>query len=746
MHTRAKLLYGSASIAFAFLVPSQAAAQDAAGNSSQAATAASAPATPPASSGATVAPGDVPTEIVVTAQKRSERLLDVPMSVTATSGTTLTEARITSTGSLQQVSPGLVTVSNGFAFTPAIRGISSSGTSPGDENNVSLYLDDVYLGASLAGLFDLKDIERVEVLKGPQGTLFGRNATGGAIRIVTKAPSFTPAVDVSADYGFDFKQITLGGYTTGPITDSVAASLNLFYNNGGSYYRGVGPNVGKRYGADQSFTSRGKLLFKPTSDFNVTVAADYSNRSDNTVFLASPRGGRNVNQTNPAYVAPKPYEYAGSTQPIIKIKGYGASVDANWTPGNYLSVRSITAYRAAKGLFQFDSDRSNISVSSSALKQNQYTISQELNLSSPSTDSLTWIAGLYYYHSIALNPYFRSYSGDAPTGTVIADFRTRVGTESYAGFGEVTWNATDRLHLTGGGRYNYEKKAFTFNDIVRAAGLRSADVSKAYSSFTYRAVARYDFTHNWNIYFSASDGFKSGVFNAYALPAIPVKPEQISALEIGTKGRIAGITLTAAAFRYNYDNIQVQGQTINNGVFVITLNNAAKAVIKGFEATASGDLGRNFSFDLGLSALPTANYKDFARAQVFIPNPATGGATNTVPYDASGSRIIRSPKWQFNARLAYHDVIADGKLLVSANYSYNDGFYWQPGNFSPEGSYSVLNMRASWTDPNGRITYSIWVDNLTNSQYSVYTANNAVSINDTLAKPRQVGVGIAFKF
>lgn len=740
MRARAKLYLGSASLALAVSAADRAAAQDAAGTSRQTI------ATAPAQAEPTAALDDSQKDIVVTAQKRSERLLDVPMSITATSGATLTQVRITSTGDLQQVSPGLVTVNNGFAFTPAIRGISSSGTSPGDENNVSLYLDDVYLGASLAGLFDLKDIERVEVLKGPQGTLFGRNATGGAIRIVTRAPSFTPGVDVSADYGLDFRQITLGGYATGPISDTVAASLNLFYNNGGNYIRGVGPDLGKRYGADKSFTARGKLLFKPTSDFSVTLAADYSNRADATVFLASPRGGRNVNQTNPAYVAAGDYEYAGSTQPGSRTISYGASADATWTPGKYLTVRSITAYRAAEGTYQFDSDRSSVSVSSSLLQQRQYTISQELNLSGPSSDRLTWIAGLYYYHSIARNPFFQSYAGDVPTGTVIANFRTRVGTESYAGFGEATWNVSDRLHLTGGGRYNYETKAFTFNDIVRAAGLRSANASQSWSSATYRAVARFDLARNWNVYASASDGFKSGVYNAYALPAIPVQPEQIEALEIGTKGRIAGITLTAAAFRYLYNNIQVQGQTVNNGVFVVTLNNAAKAVIKGFEASASGDLGKNFSFDLGLSALPTANYREFNKAQVFIPNPATGGTTNTVPYDASGSRIIRSPKWQANARLVYHDMLANGKVLVSVNYAYNDGFFWQPGNFSPEGAYSVVNARASWTDPNGRLTYSIWVDNLTDAVYSVYTANNAVSINDTLAKPRQVGVGLALKF
>src|SRR5438270_12558766 len=140
-------------------------------------------------------------EVVVTAQKRTERLLDVPMSIAAVSGEQITAAGITTTSEIQQLTPSVASVHNGLAFTPSIRGISSIGTSSGDETNVAVYLDDVYLGTPITGVFDLLDVERVEILKGPQGTLFGRNATGGAFRIVTRAPQFAPQGNVSADYG-----------------------------------------------------------------------------------------------------------------------------------------------------------------------------------------------------------------------------------------------------------------------------------------------------------------------------------------------------------------------------------------------------------------------------------------------------------------------------------------------------------------------------------------------------------------
>jgi iron complex outermembrane receptor protein len=685
-------------------------------------------------------------DIVVTAQKRSERLLDVPMSISATSGEQLEAAGISSTGDLQQISPGLVTVNNGLSFTPAVRGVSSVGTSPGDETNVSLYLDDVYLGAPLAGLFDLKDIQRVEVLKGPQGTLFGRNATGGAVRIVTMAPSFTPRAEVSADYGFDFDEITLGAYATGPLSEIVAGSLNLYYTNNDGYIKGVGPNEGKRYGINETFATRGKLLFNLAPNLDVTVAADYSDRNDNAVFALAPHDRQNSNRNTPGAVIAGPYEYAGSTQPAVKVESSGVSVDANWDPNDYLSVRSITAYRSADGYYRTDTDRTNLSVGALVLPQYQDTFSQELNFSGPADGRLSWIAGLYYYYSKAGNPSFASYAGDAPGGTVVADYRNEVITDSYAAFGELTWHVTDRLHLTAGGRYTTETKDFTFQDIVRAAGLRSGAAKETWESPTYRLVARYDFAPDWNVYASASNGFKSGVFNAGSLPAIPVEPEEIDAIELGVKGKINGITLTAAAFSYDYSNIQVQGQTfIPGGAWVITLSNAAQAKIEGFEVTASGALTDKLAFDVGLSALPTADYERFTGAQVFIPN-ATGGNTSTVPYDASGSRIIRAPKYQGNIRLTYSDTLAGGELKASTSYSYNDGFNWQPGNFSPEDNYSLLNARIAWTEPRGVLTYAVWGTNLLDTEYSIYTASTGVGVSDALAKPRQIGVGLTARF
>ncbi len=303
---------------------------------------------------------------------------------------------------------------------------------------------------------------------------------------------------------------------------------------------------------------------------------------------------------------------------------------------------------------------------------------------------------------------------------------------------------TDKLHLTLGIRYTDEEKEYQYENIFDA----SADESESWDNTSYRVVGRYDFSQSANVYLSYSTGFKSGVYNAYGLPTTgPVKPEEIEAWEFGAKARVAGITLTGAVFAYDYTDIQVQGQTfLPDGTWVVTLNNAAEAEIEGIELTASGALTDSLSFNVGYSGLPTAEYSDYSGAQVFVFNEMTGGTDSVVPFDATGSRIIRAPRHQFNAQLLYETLVADGNLRASVSYSYNDGFYWQPGDLTPEDSFELVNAKVSWTEPGDRYTFSVWGENLTDELYSVYTATTAAGIADAYAQPLQVGVGISARF
>ncbi len=687
-------------------------------------------------------------EIIVTAQKRGERQRDVPMSIAALSGDQLTQSGVFTTINLQQTTPGVVTVNNGFGFLPVIRGIQSTGTSPGDETNVAVYLDDISIGTPIGGFFDLADVERIEVLKGPQGTLYGRNATGGAIKIVTRKPSYDTQGTASLDYGFHYREIKASGYLTGKLAEGMAGSISAAVRRGRGFIKGIAGNDGDYYGAPRNYMVRGKLLAEPSSNFSAVLAADTWRQQNDSVFVSFVKDGLNP-FPGPGSVANAPFRYASVTQPKADLKGYGFSLDMNWQPNDAVNVRSLTGFRHVDVHSQSDTDRTNQSIGSNQLSQYQDGFSQEIDISGERDKTITWLVGGFYWRSTAANPYFRTITGDSPGGTIAANFTNHMRSEALAGFADVTANLDD-LHLTGGLRYNSEKKTFHWQNLVNLAAPQT-DRAKRWNSTTWRAVARYDLTPDANVYFSASTGFKSGVYNAYSGLGIPVNPEKIRALELGAKARLAGINLAFAAYDYKYTDIQVSAYSFvgTPPALQLTLSNAATAKMRGLELNADAALGGGFSFAAGIGWEPTARYSKFTTSQVVAPiTGATGPIIQQVlvPYDSSGSRLVRTPKVTANLRLNYETEIAEGTFNGSVSTSYMSRKFWQPGNFSPESAFALVNSTLSWTEPSKRVTFSIWGNNLTNRAYYTDYVPNVRGDSVKFSPRREVGVGARYAF
>lgn len=698
-------------------------------------------------------------EIVVTAQKREERLLEVPISISVMSGEDMVQNGINSTVNLSQAAPGIVTVNNGFGFLPVVRGIQSTGTSPGDETNVAIYLDDVSIGTPIAGFFDLADIERVEVLKGPQGTLYGRNATGGAIKIVTRRPSFETSGKVSADYGFHYNELKATAFVTGKITDQLAGSLSGTYRTSDGFIKGTGPNAGRSFGGADNYVLRGKLLWQPSTNFSALLSGDVWRQQNNSVFISHIKDGINPFPNIPGTIPNRPYENAGSTEPMARLRGFGGSLDMNWDSDGGINVRSLTAYRHVAVNSQSDTDRTSLGTGqavsgSNQISQYQKSLSEELTISSPSDETFTWLAGGYYYNSRAGNPYFRTYAGDAVRGgTIAANFTNKVKSEVFAGFGEVTLNLAERLHVTGGLRYNTEKKTFHWQNLVNLAAAQ-VDRKRTWNSATWRGVVRYDLTDNANVYFSASTGFKSGVYNAYSSLGIPVNPEKVTAFELGAKARVAGINLALAGYAYKYRDIQVSSYTQvgNPPTLQLTLSNAARAKMRGIEFTADGKLGGGFNFAAGISWEPTAKYEAFTAAQVTVPLTAAELAVaapgiiqkTVVPFDVSGSRTVRTPEVTGNLRLGYEADLFGGEFNGSVNTAYTSAFYWQPGNLSRENEHVIVNFRLSWTK--NRVTYSVFGNNVTHPDYRTDYVPNARGDSVKFVARDEWGVGVSYAF
>src|SRR5690606_1552840 len=273
--------------------------------------------------------------------------------------------------------------------------------------------------------------------------------------------------------------------------------------------------------------------------------------------------------------------------------------------------------------------------------------------------------------------------------------------------------------------------------------------SKSWSSPTYRAVARYDLSRDANVYVSVSNGFKSGVFDAYSANPVPVDPEKVNAIEIGTKARVNDITLAAAAYAYDYTDIQVASFATVGGAIVQSLSNAAEATMRGLEFSAEGPVSDHLSFSAGLNWLPTARFDTFETASVTVPIPGASAppfGQVVAPYDVSGSRVPRTPDWTVNLRLTYAAPLWNGDFSGTVSAFYSPGFYWQPGNLTEEEAYDIVNFRLAWTDAAGRFTYSVWGTDITDSAYSFFTAPNALGDSISIAQGRQLGVGFAMRF
>jgi iron complex outermembrane receptor protein len=303
--------------------------------------------------------------------------------------------------------------------------------------------------------------------------------------------------------------------------------------------------------------------------------------------------------------------------------------------------------------------------------------------------------------------------------------------------------------VTGGVRYSSETKDFFYQYLV-PSGVPATNTAHSWNSPTYRFVARYDIAENANVYASISDGFKSGVYNAYSALANPVNPEKVTAYEVGAKARVGGITLTAAAYAYEYKDIQVSAYVTVNGQLLVSLSNAASARMRGLEFTADGRIMEGLNFNVGIGWEPTAKYVNYTSAQVVQPIPGATGpvvAQVVVPYNASGSQTVRTPPFTGNIRLHYQSAFLDGQFNGDIDGAYTSAYYWQPGNYSREAPAFIANARIGWTDKNHFATYSVYATNFTNTRYFTDQVPNVLGSDTAEVAPgREVGIGLNLNF
>jgi len=696
-------------------------------------------------------------EIVVTAEKRAEKLHEVPISITVVTSQDLVKAGVTTNLDLTQLVPGLKMDRIAGFTNPAIRGVTTSIDEPGADPNVATYIDGIYQSNPAAGTFDLPDVQRIDVAKGPQGTLFGRNATGGAIQIFTLDPSdeFTGHLGVSYAR---FHDQTVKAYLAGPIIEGkVFASISGFEETADSYYTNVGPPM--TLNGISSHAVRAKIIVKPTEDLKLTFIGFGGQHGDASAVLGNPLNGISVAQLIPGSVIPtRPYNVAGNFAPREVVDGDGASVKAEYNSSllgaftltssynhvnTHLVVPTADAY-VPGGLDQYYFAQSPAD-----------TYQVELDLASVKYGPFSYIGGVNYYNDN------QSYAPLVVTfmNQGVATIFTKQTSHAYSAFGEATYEFTDDLSAILGARYSLETRTVFGN--LYFAGLFGTsppngwvqDGQKTFVSTTPRFSLRDKITSNTNIYFTYSEGFKSGLFDAASVPIAGttgtpalVQPEKLRAYEIGIKSApTKWYNFDAAIFRYKYSDQQLASYHVVNGLPLGTIQNAASSSIYGADLEGSVKPVPEFTLHAGISLLH-AKYDSFPNASVNLPAPGDAGNINS-PADATGNTLERAPKWTATFSGTYAKDYEIGHVSLTGNVYHSDRIYYDFANYYSQKAYTDVGFNAS-IQPAAmpRFTVSVYGKNLTDNAVilGAFIQSNASAVS--WAPPRTFGFNVSYDF
>ena len=680
-------------------------------------------------------------EIIVTAQRRGENLQSVPLTVTAISGQDAQRMGVTDTSSLTAAVPGLDFSRQANAATPFIRGVGATSSLIGNEASVATYVDGVYISAPQAALFTLNNIAHIEVDKGPQGTLFGRNATGGVVQVNTRDPSQDTQVDAQLGYG-NYRTTTESLYATTGISSDLAADIALY-----DLYQSKGWGKDVTTGVDayteRDWGGRTKLLWTPGESTHVMLAGDFSVSQGEQGLGLSPlpgtRGLDGVTSNSGFYnTAVNPNDYYKSTV-------YGGSLkveqDLGWA--RLLSISAARRYRVPFGL---DQDSTPLPLIGANIQGRDRSYSEELQLQSLGADKVTWIGGLYYLNDVS-NYEPLGLSGLALQGLPYSDVFSTQNLRSYSAFGQTTIEVIDATHLTLGARYTSDHRGIVGETVLPLGpggspiAAEPASQSAVFSKPTWRVSLDHQFTNDLLGYVSYNRGFKSGVFDALAYSNPAVKPEVLDAYEVGVKSEFFAhrLRINGSAFDYKYQNIQID--QLENGVS--TLLNAAKAKIYGADLDVAVIPANGLTLGAAMEYLH-GRYDSFPNAPLYTPLPTGGDLPSS--FDAAGKTTVRSPDFVGNVTASYELPVSIGSFDVVTGAYYNSGFYWNPDDRIKQPAYTLVNASATWSAPKADWDVRLWGKNLTSRRYYSYETDQEFGDDASPAPPLTYGISVGYHF
>ncbi len=704
--------------------------------------------------------------IVVTARRREERLVDVPIAVTTFSGDQLEKGGAIDITDIGTTTPNItVEVSRGTNSTLSafIRGVGQQDPVSGFEQGVGIYLDDVYLNRPQAAVLDIYDVERIEILRGPQGTLYGRNTIGGAVKYVTRLLPQEFSLKLKGNYG---------SYDQADGIVSVSAPIGDVVRVGASFARlsrgGFGKNLttGEENYNKDVWAARGTLeMGGYGAPVLLRISGDYSKDNSNA------RGGHRL---IPSLVSNQPvlgkvYDTRGGlTDPKQFVEAWGISANATADLGGGFTLRSITAVRKDDSASPIDFDAlQQVDVDVPAYYRNQQ-FSQEFQLLYDNDGPLTGMIGAYYLDAKADTQFdVRLFTTYAATG-LTAFTQANVDTTTYAIFGDFTFKFTDQLSLSAGGRYTWDNRraailrqnyilggspVFGGPGVLFGAPGTNFKGERDFNKFTPRASLSFQPNRDHNIYASYSQGFKGGGFDPRGVgvqapakvPGAPTDqevndylsfaPETVNSYEIGYKGNLmnGGLYVALAAFRMDYKDVQIPGSVgcVVAGVptFCGIISNAGKARFQGVEFEANARLARDFVTPgdrLNLSG--SVGFIDAKYKEYIAHIPGVG------PTDVADHRFVQNtPKVTASGTLAYSTPIGGGDLNINGTASYRSTTHQFeiPNPYFDQSGYMLFDANLVYTAEGGRWSLGLHAKNLANKRYKTsgytFVASNPVT-------------------
>jgi iron complex outermembrane receptor protein len=737
-------------------------------------------------------------DIIVTAQRREERSVDVPISVTTLGTDQLTTANVNQLADVVKLTPALRFDSQGPAVQPTIRGVGTAVTTSGGGPNVGIYVDGFFQSNTYVSDFQLMRVQNIQVLKGPQGTLFGRNTTGGAILVTTADPRTETAAEFRAGFG-RFNTFSAQGYVTTGLSENVAIDLEGVYRRSDGHFTDLATGSDDM-GQSEAWSVRAGLKADLSDSVSVLLRYSHAENSNPTTQLVNAYIDRSGDADFFGLVSAAgraAYGGAASSQglPLVYLFAPAATIatapgDVNLNPPLSFKANSDTAqltieadlgfaeltsysqYRHDSSPYFGDLDATAIPIFNIFVGVTDETWSQEFVLNSKPGSALQWTAGLNYFQvsdtwdvdaSFGGAPFF-GFGGSSTT------------TKSWAAFLDLTYQLGENFYVTVGGRYSHDIVAdsyftanpFTFQytgpngetiPFTGAPGTQIPVDTLKNDSFTPRLVLRYEPNDTSSIYASYTRGYKAGILNVGGLSQQPVKPETIDAFELGYKYDDRTFSVDLAAYYYDYKNLQVS--SFQSGAAQI--RNAASSEIYGLEGQFRYRASEAFTI-YGGAAWTHARYKSFTNAPfysycdptagptsvMFCTPPAFGGlgpgALVQAFTDASGYRMQRAPDFTGNLGASYRIDLGGGGLTLSGNIYYTSSFYFDPEQQFKQDGYELLSLRAEWTDAADRFSLAVFGDNVTGKRYQSQVLFNTLGIGSVWAPPMTWGVQAGVKF